>query len=269
VVSIVRIAIVVAASMLFACGKPPFPRTGVTLGGKHVAYTVLRAGRNAYGMYCIGCHGEAGDGRGPMGVALRPRPRDLRLGTIRYAWVLRDGLPRDEDLARAIRHGLRGTPMQGWELANEEVSALVQYVKLFAPRWRREVAAAEVIPSADPWSGRDDAARARGVVVYHSVSRCWSCHPAYEPRDAIELVGSMRGDLSAPIAVSGEDGTRMLPPDFLVDILKAGDATVDVYRDVACGIGGVAMPALRGVLPEADLWALAHYVHGLTARRRE
>jgi hypothetical protein len=41
------------------------------------------AGRVFYGYYCECCHGEAGDGNGPVGESYVPRPADLRTGEIR------------------------------------------------------------------------------------------------------------------------------------------------------------------------------------------
>jgi hypothetical protein len=37
----------------------------------------------------------------------------------------------------------------------------------------------------------------------------------------------------------------------------------DLYRVVASGVGGTAMPTWRGALPEEDLWALVHFVDSL------
>lgn len=36
-----------------------------------------RAGRNAYQTYCQGCHGQGGNGKGPVGQLLLPEPRDF------------------------------------------------------------------------------------------------------------------------------------------------------------------------------------------------
>lgn len=39
--------------------------------------TAYSAGRMLYRTYCAGCHGESGDGGGPMGHLLSPEPRDF------------------------------------------------------------------------------------------------------------------------------------------------------------------------------------------------
>jgi len=46
-----------------------------------------------------------------------------------------------------------------------------------------------------------------------------------------------------------------------------GERAGDLYRVIASGVGGTAMPAWKGSLPEDDLWALVHYVDSLVAMR--
>ena len=41
----------------------------------------------------------------------------------------------------------------------------------------------------------------------------------------------------------------------------------DLYRVIASGIGGTAMPQWQGSLPESDIWALVYYVHSLMEMR--
>jgi mono/diheme cytochrome c family protein len=67
----------------------------------------------------------------------------------------------------------------------------------------------------------------------------------------------------------------ILPPDFIRSDLRSGDTLPDLYRTIACGVGGTAMPAWIATAPytdpntgehwdgEKDIWALAHYVRSL------
>jgi hypothetical protein len=67
----------------------------------------------------------------------------------------------------------------------------------------------------------------------------------------------------------------ILPPDFLRSELRSGDTLPDLYRTIACGVGGTAMPAWIATAPyvdsstgehwdgEKDIWALAHFVRSL------
>ena len=76
-----------------------------------------------------------------------------------------------------------------------------------------------------------------------------------------------RPDLYLPVAKDSDYGVKILPPDFTFNELRGGDALADIYRAIAAGIGGTAMPTWKNVLPESDLWAMAHYVRSLVALR--
>src|SRR6185503_7396614 len=76
-----------------------------------------------------------------------------------------------------------------------------------------------------------------------------------------------RADLYAPVAKDSDFGVKILPPDFLFNDLRGGDGPQDIYRAIAAGIGGTAMPTWKNVLPEPDLWAMTHYVRSLVAMR--
>ena len=78
---------------------------------------------------------------------------------------------------------------------------------------------------------------------------------------------AFRDDLYAPVAKDSDFGFKILPPDFTFTPLRSGETLPDIYRSIAAGIGGTAMPTWKNVLPEADLWALAHYVASLVALR--
>src|SRR6516165_5221890 len=66
----------------------------------------LEQGRKTYATYCIGCHGEAGDGNGVAARFLNPKPRDFRIGRLKFASVAAGSAPRDEDYLRSINRGL-------------------------------------------------------------------------------------------------------------------------------------------------------------------
>jgi len=258
-------------------GSPPAFTAPVTLGGRAVPAAALEHGRTVYTQYCRSCHGDGGDGKGTAAAGLVPPPRDLRLGVYKFAAVSAGQLPRDADLARTIREGLHGTAMQAWQVPETELDDLIQYVKSFAARWRSETAGEELAISADPWAGRDGEALARGARVYHGLAQCAvACHPAYVTRAEIaaftkELTGidlrELRADIYQPVAKDSDYGFKILPPDFTFNPLRGGDTLADVYRAIASGIGGTAMPTWKNVLPETDLWALAHYVRSLVDLR--
>ena len=42
------------------------------------------AGKKVYEIYCVTCHGPAGDGQGPVGKTLQPPPRDFTKGDFKF-----------------------------------------------------------------------------------------------------------------------------------------------------------------------------------------
>ena len=276
-----RVLVVATLALLAACrrpsgGPPPFSAP-LALGGRTIAPAALERGRDAYTHFCRPCHGDAGDGKGPAASGVRPPPRDLRLGIYKFAAVPAGQLPRDEDFVRTIKHGLHGTAMLAWDVPDAELDDLIQFVKAFAPRWRSEAPGDAVVAAPDPWTGRDVDGIERGKRVYHGLAQCAvACHPAYVTKAEIyafakELTGAdtreIRGDVYLPIAKDSDYGFKILPPDFTFNPLRGGDTLDDIYRAIASGIGGTAMPTWKGVLPDADLWALARYVRWLTGLR--
>jgi len=274
-------------------GELALPAGPLALGGRVISAARLRHGAEVYTHYCRPCHGAGGGGDGPAAPGLRPPPRDLRRGVYKFAAVAAGQLPSDDDFVRIIRGGLHGTAMLSWDVPAAELDDLIQYTKAFAPRWQSEKPGEPIIPGPDPWTSGGtagdggttsdggpsgpEAAIARGRRVYHGMAQCAvACHPAYAPRAEIyawtkELTGmdlrEFRADLYDPVAKDSDFGFKILPPDFTFTPLRSGDQLADIYRSIAAGIGGTAMPTWKNVLPESDLWGLAYYVRSLSVLR--
>ncbi len=255
------------------------PRTerAQVLGGRPISAEQLGRGRDAYTHYCRACHGDAGDGAGISARGLQPPPRDLRLGVYKFAAVSAGQLPNDADFHRIIKGGLHGTAMLAWDVPDAQLDDLIQYVKSFSPRWRAEIPGVQIVLSPDPWLDREQAAIERGKRVYHGLAQCAvACHPAYVTRAEIfaftqELtrmrIEEFRANLYAPVPKPSDYGFGIVPTDFTFNPLRAGDSTAEIARTVAAGIGGTAMPTWKDVLPDIDLWAIAHYVRSLVLLR--
>lgn len=127
-----------------------------------------------------------------------------------------------------------------------------------------------------------------GKMVYHGLAECISCHPAYATKEYIHLAGKngikkrglteFRKSMYEPeLKPSAEYGFKILPTDFTYHKIRAGTylerdpetkkriqlhtPTVhDLFRTIAAGIGGTAMPAWKDAIPDEYLWAMAHYV---------
>jgi len=274
-----RIPYILAAAMLIAavtgCEREDWKPEVLAEQSVSEEQSVLRLGREGYATYCVGCHGEQGDGHGPAARFLDPRPRDFRLGIIKFAAVEAGELPHDSDLKRVIRQGLDGTSMPAWRfMPDRTVDAIVQYVKTFAPEaYAQDEPHVEIVATVDPWDGDDAAAIAEGEKIYHLVARCNSCHPSYLTRQELFDMSKkewgrgqtdFRDDMYQGIVTETDWGDELRAPDFLTATLKNGNDPQTLYRVIVSGVGGTAMPTWRGAFSEEQLWALVHYVRSLS-----
>jgi hypothetical protein len=167
----------------------------------------------------------------------------------------------------------------------------VAYLKTLSPKWQEREPAAQIPVVSDPFKSVDDRATAiaRGEAVYHGYSICWSCHPSYVPEakinEYVQAFGGaprteFRGDLHFAEGKPNDEGELIYPPDFRRDFVRAGTRVEDLYRSIAAGITGTAMPTwvdsidIAGKKPgdaplvsQQDLWAMAYYVQHLITER--
>ena len=256
-----------------------------------VRTSLIEEGRSAYGNYCVGCHGENGDGNGEAARFLDPRPRNFQIANFKFSSTRSGQLPTDQDLERTITEGLKGSAMPGWDLLpTRTVTALIAYLKTFSPKWTERQPAPAIPQVTDPYRSKADksAAIARGEAVYHGFASCWSCHPTYvsgekinEYRAGMESAPSagFRPNLHEGDGKRNVEGEMVYPPDFTRDFLRAGADVNDLYRSIAAGISGTAMPTWvdsmeipsedgsRMLIESADMWAMAYYVQSLVLQR--
>lgn len=247
-------------------------------------------GQKAYETHCIGCHGAEGDGVGDAAVFLNPKPRNFQMANFKFTSVRSGQLPLDEDLKRTIRQGLKGSSMPAFgQLSDHTLDALVAYLKTFSPRWDESDAGQPIPIVSDEYRYDDDrqAAIKRGEVIYHAYASCWSCHPAYVDGETInqyrrdlgfpEFI-AFRDDLHLGVGKDNVEGQLIYPPDFKRDYVRAGADSKTLYRSIAGGISGTAMPTWVGsmayenedgqqVVKEEDIWAMAYYVEELIRQR--
>jgi mono/diheme cytochrome c family protein len=278
------LGVLAGAALAFGCrslsDRVTFVRP-LLLAGQPVSADVLNRGREQFVQHCYACHGMTGQGTGPASPYYRPPPRDLTRGLYKFGGVV-DGLPHDEDFARILQQGLAGTPMLPWDIPDDELHPIIQYVKSLSPVWQEAEKLGEPIPlDTDAWQSRPQAAVARGKQVYHGLASCQQCHPAYatkqEMLEASQALGNhamteLRRQPFQSEAKESQyeaDGKRMviMPPDFLFNEVRSGHDVRDLYRTISAGIPGTAMPTWYGALPAADVWAMAYYVHSLLEMR--
>jgi mono/diheme cytochrome c family protein len=137
------------------------------------------------------------------------------------------------------------------------------------------------MPTEDPWKGKEAEGIEKGKKLYHVTARCATCHPHYITPDELkgfykelmemdltEFPPEMyRSQLRETEYTVKEVVIKILPIDFLFHRVKNGTSLEELYRSIASGIGGTAMPMWRGSLPEEDLWALVYYVKSLVDMR--
>jgi mono/diheme cytochrome c family protein len=256
------------------CGSSPrkFTKT-MTLGGRKVSARRLNNGAEQYITYCSACHGLEGDGKGVASIGLRPPPRNFKQGQYKFAAVSSGQLPNDEDFMRIVQGGLHGTAMLPWnDVPDRDLFDIIQYIKTLSPKWAEKTAGEPIVPGPDPYGeAQKQAAITRGMKVYHGLAQCLTCHPAYETKEAIAAASmelSKRESTLRPDPYHGEMkesdyGYKLMPPDFTRDHVRSGEKLSDIYRTIASGIGGTAMPTWKGALPDEDIWAMAYYVKSL------
>jgi len=282
---------------LGACGEAKFTKP-LVLAGKTVSADKLEQGRILYTRYCRQCHGDQGNGKGPAARGLMPPPRDFSRGEFKFAAVANGQLPNDADLKRIVKGGLEGTAMLPWDITDNELDSVIQYIKTFPPvdesgapildkdgqpkpsKWIKKDKTGDVIEtSPDPWGPANQAdAIARGKVVYHVKAMCASCHPYYATLEEVfnmstaeaaadegltPIVRQLRPHAFLPELKESPAYGNILPPDFTFRAPRSGRRVTDIYRSIASGIGGTAMPKWKGILAEKDMWALAYYVKSL------
>ena len=103
-----------------------------------------------YREHCAQCHGVTGNGAGPTAALLNPYPRDFRLGKFKFKSTPLRQPPTNHDLKRILRNGIPGTAMPSFRtLPNEELDALVDYVKYLTIRGQYERYLLAEVPGLD------------------------------------------------------------------------------------------------------------------------
>ncbi len=254
--------------------KQPF-REGKILGGKQVSAATLNLGYTTYVEYCIQCHGMDGKGNGPSAKGLLPPPRNLTQGLYKFPWVPYGELPHDEDFSRIIRHGLNGSAMLKWDISDERLDAVIQYIKTYAPQtWegKDKVLGTKFELPKDPFGDTyEHIAIEKGRKVYHVTAACTQCHRAYATREEVQGWAKEAGaDIDTAAAdyfqlksQDGEYNYKILPPDFTYHPLRSITDVQSIVQRLMYGVTGSGMPGWKDVVADDELWALAYYVKHL------
>jgi mono/diheme cytochrome c family protein len=213
-----------------------------------------RDGAADYRRYCVGCHGELGDGNGENAMWVDPKPRDFTLGVFKCRSTPTGTLPTDEDLFDTIARGLITSVMPPWNTFTKQMRIdLVAYVKHFSPRFQKEKPgeAIQIPPEPEITADRIKA----GQEVFNRV-QCWKCH-GVEGRANGPSASTLTDDLSRPILpYNFHDETRF----------KCGTSDKDLYKIFMTGLDGTPMPSWSDNIKPDEAWDLVFYLRSLQPR---
>lgn len=90
---------------------------------------LIAKGKTAYTTNCMACHGDKGDGNGPAGAMLNPKPRDLRVKSDKPGAHYKNG-GKPEQLFKSISEGLPGTAMAPFSgIPEADRWAIIAYIQ--------------------------------------------------------------------------------------------------------------------------------------------
>ncbi|MBI4686897.1 MAG: c-type cytochrome [Nitrospirae bacterium] len=213
------------------------------------ANTGLERGKVLYERYCAFCHGKTGEGNGPAGHVLFPKPRDFTMGLFKVRTTSSGQPPTDSDIMNIIKYGMPGSSMPSFiELKEGDVMAVVKYVKKLADITKE--------PKGTIQTGTPPAVTpqllALGKEVYEKKAQCWKCH-------------GMEGRGDGPSAATLKDSWgQVAPPNpFKRNIYKGGGSPQDIYLRFTTGMDGSPMPAYEESLTDEERWAVIFYNYTL------
>ncbi len=215
-------------------------------------------GRFVYQKNCLECHGSTGRGNGPWAEELEVKPRNFRSGLYKFRTTAYSTLPVDDDLRRTIRSGISGTAMPFFEkLQDEEVDALVFYVKSLSRAWKDPAVAPRPVsqPETPAWfSSEEERSRRAELGRQRFALLCAGCHGA-----------AGKGDGEAGKGLVDGWGHPIAPAVLAAPHHKSGDSPRDLYRSLSTGLNGTPMIGYEATLKEEEMWELVAWLLELSA----
>lgn len=196
---------------------------------------------DAYKNLCQRCHGEKGDGHGPIAWYLDPYPRDLtKAGFINSKTT--------ERLTNSIRKGVAGTSMPAWgnTLKDDQVQGVLQYVFTTFTKDPRQEIKPHDIPEANPVAMSEASAR-EGERMF--VARCSGCH-------------GRKADGKGPNSLDILPRPRNLRNTAFVNSV----AEKRLFDSILYGVQGTAMPSwIDYGLSANDVGNLVNFIRSINA----
>lgn len=211
-------------------------------------------GEAVYHEACAPCHGDNGDGNGPVSVSLSTKPRDFNLGVFKFRSTASGELPTDYDLLRIINSGIYHTAMPSFaQMSIADQYSVVEYIKTLSPAFSDSTQyPLDTVKVSTPVPYTYDSIE-RGRDVYLDM-HCWSCHG---------ITGEGNGP-SAP-TVTDDQGNHIQPTNLTRPWdLKVGRTPEKIYLIFSTGLNGTPMPSYAQILTDKQRWDLANYVYSLS-----
>jgi mono/diheme cytochrome c family protein len=204
-----------------------------------------------YRRYCVGCHGELGDGQGENAVWLDPKPRDFTIAQFKCRSTPTGTLPTDEDLYNTVARGLDSSNMPPWNTFTKLQRAdLVAYIKHFSAKWQTQKPGAPIQVPPEPEVTAD---RIKAGQALFKRLECWKCH-GVEGRGNGVSADTLTDDLNRPIKpFNFHDGIRF----------KCGASNADLYKIFMTGLDGTPMPSFADNVKPDEAWELVFYLRTL------
>jgi mono/diheme cytochrome c family protein len=207
-----------------------------------------------YRRYCVGCHGERGDGMGENFPWIDPKPRDFQLGIFKCRSTPTGTLPTDQDLSDTIARGIDRSNMPSWNTFTLQQKAdLVAWVKHFSPRWASEKPGTPIQIPPEPEVTAERIKNGREILAK---VQCWKCH-------------GVTGEANGPSAATLQDdlGRPIAPFNFTEGSPKCGSSDADLYRIFMTGLDGTPMPSFADNIKPDEAWDLVFYLKSLEPKK--
>jgi len=210
-----------------------------------------KAAETDYRRYCVGCHGDEGDGEGENAQWLDPKPRNFTLGQFKCRSTPSGTLPTDEDLYNTIARGLDRSVMPPWNtFTHQQRADLVAYVKHFSAKWTTEKPGTPIEIPAEPEVTPE---RVKAGQALFQKLECWKCH-GVEGRANGPSADTLQDDQNRPIKpYNFTEGSRP----------KCGSTDQDIYKIFMTGLDGTPMPSFSDNVKPDEAWDLVFYLRTL------
>ncbi len=171
-----------------------------------------------YKALCLRCHGEKGDGRGPIAEHLDPSPRDFT----KAAFMNSKTMTR---LVGSVRKGVAGTSMPAWGklLDEQQATNLLGYIQTAFVKEARTDLKPHTVPETNPVPSSPESIK-RGQATF--VENCAGCH-------------GKRGDGKGPNSLDILPKPRNLRNAFFLETVE----DKRLFDSILYGVQGTAMPS--------------------------